>query len=411
MTPEIKQRIQQIRQGKTPKGYKKTKVGVIPSEWSVKQLKELGVLLSGSTPSRNNYKYWNGTVPWITTGELDNGLVSGSKERITELALNETGIKVFPKHTLLIAMYGQGKTRGTVAILNISAAVNQACAAITLTSDDYKYVYFKIQSLYNDLRRLSNTGNQENLNLDILKQYHLPLPPLPEQTAIAEILTTQDRIIELKEQLLAEKKRQKKYLMQQLLTGKMRLKGFKGEWRKCKLGEIVDIGSGRDYKHLSLGNIPVYGTGGYMLSVNEALSNDDAIGIGRKGTIDKPYILKAPFWTVDTLFYCVPKKNNDLYFVYSVFLIINWKEKDESTGVPSLSKVAIKNTQIFLPPLPEQTAIAEILSTVDREIELLQQSIEAEKLKKKSLMQLLLTGIVRVGGGMGSAFQAHGRSS
>ena len=165
------------------------------------------------------------------------------------------------------------------------------------------------------------------------------------------------------------------------------------------MGEVVDVCSGRDYKHLSSGTIPVYGTGGYMLSVNDALSyKEDAIGIGRKGTIDKPYILKAPFWTVDTLFYCIPKHNNSLSFVYSVFQIIDWKSKDESTGVPSLSKVAICSTNVFLPPLPEQTAIAEILSTADREIELLNLSIEAEKRKKKSLMQLLLTGIVRIGG-------------
>ena len=80
-------------------------------------------------------------------------------------------------------------------------------------------------------------------------------------------------------------------------------------WKQRKLGEIIEVCSGRDYKHLEKGNVPVYGTGGYMLSVSKALSADkDAVGIGRKGTIDKPYILKAPFWTVDTLFYCVSKE-------------------------------------------------------------------------------------------------------
>ena len=79
------------------------------------------------------------------------------------------------------------------------------------------------------------------------------------------------------------------------------------------MGKVVSVCSGKDYKHLDEGDIPVYGTGGYMLSVSDALSNDsDAVGIGRKGTIDKPYILKAPFWTVDTLFYCIPHEKNDL---------------------------------------------------------------------------------------------------
>ena len=89
---------------------------------------------------------------------------------------------------------------------------------------------------------------------------------------------------------------------------KIRFKGYTDDWEQRRFSDVVDIGSGMDYKHLGEGDIPVYGTGGYMLSVDAALSEDkDAIGIGRKGTIDKPYILRAPFWTVDTLFYCIPK--------------------------------------------------------------------------------------------------------
>lgn len=92
-----------------------------------------------------------------------------------------------------------------------------------------------------------------------------------------------------------------------------------------------------------------------MLSVDKALSYDkDAIGIGRKGTIDKPYVLKAPFWTVDTLFYCIPKEDYSLDFVYCIFQNVNWKEKDESTGVPSLSKVNINSTDVKVPTLAEQ---------------------------------------------------------
>lgn len=91
---------------------------------------------------------------------------------------------------------------------------------------------------------------------------------------------------------------------------KLRFQGFDEDWKKKRLDEIIQLNSGMDYKHLEDGDIPVYGTGGYMLNVNKALSyNEDAIGIGRKGTIDKPFILKAPFWTVDTLFYAIPKKN------------------------------------------------------------------------------------------------------
>lgn len=137
-------------------------------------------------------------------------------------------------------------------------------------------------------------------------------------------------------------------------------------WEQRKLSDLVDVCSGMDYKHLSIGNIPVFGTGGYMLSVDKALSYDrDAIGIGRKGTIDKPYILKAPFWTVDTLFYCIPRDEGTLNFDYDLFQCIDWKQKDESTGVPSLSKVAINDTDVIVPKTEEQKKIGYFFEELD----------------------------------------------
>lgn len=135
--------------------------------------------------------------------------------------------------------------------------------------------------------------------------------------------------------------------------------------------EVIEVNSGKDYKHLSGGRIPVYGTGGYMLSVNQALSYDrDAIGIGRKGTIDKPYVLKAPFWTVDTLFYAIPDKKTDLNFIFDIFQNIEWNKKDESTGVPSLSKNAIYQINIYAPCINEQKYIGSFFSKMDNLITL-----------------------------------------
>ncbi len=137
------------------------------------------------------------------------------------------------------------------------------------------------------------------------------------------------------------------------------------------MGELVNICSGKDYRHLSEGDIPVYGTGGYMLSVNEALSYDkDAIGIGRKGTINAPYILKSPFWTVDTLFYALPRKEVDLNFAFDIFQNIDWKREDESTGVPSLSKGAINEINIFVPQYDEQHKIGTYFRSLDNLITL-----------------------------------------
>ncbi len=168
---------------------------------------------------------------------------------------------------------------------------------------------------------------------------------------------------------------------------KIRFQGFDGDWEEKKLGEVVDVCSGKDYKHLDEGDIPVYGTGGYMLSVSEALSDVDAIGIGRKGTIDNPYILKAPFWTVDTLFYCIPKGIN-LDFLYSVYQKIDWKSMDESTGVPSLSKTAINASNITIPQSSsEQQKIGSYLSHLDSLISLHQRKSDDLKEVKKYMLQ------------------------
>ena len=171
-------------------------------------------------------------------------------------------------------------------------------------------------------------------------------------------------------------------------TPAIRFAGFTDAWEQRKLGEIVDVRSGRDYKHLSEGTIPVYGTGGYMLSVNEALSYDeDAIGIGRKGTIDKPYVLKAPFWTVDTLFYAVPSKNVDLHFAFCIFQNVDWKKKDESTGVPSLSKTAINSIDVITPPFKEQQEIGGFFRSLDDLITLHQRKYDKLMNIKKSMLE------------------------
>lgn len=167
----------------------------------------------------------------------------------------------------------------------------------------------------------------------------------------------------------------------------IRFKGFSGEWYEVALSSVIDIRSGKDYKHLGKGNIPVYGTGGYMLSVDSALSNDDAIGIGRKGTIDKPCILRAPFWTVDTLFYAVPFPGFNLDFLFCLFQKIEWKKHDESTGVPSLSKIAINNVSVYATNELEQTAIGNYFQKLDTLINQHQQKHDKLSSTKKAMLE------------------------
>jgi len=177
-------------------------------------------------------------------------------------------------------------------------------------------------------------------------------------------------------------------MTEQAKVPSIRFAGFTDPWEQRKFSDIVDVCSGKDYKHLEEGPIPVYGTGGFMTSVDEALSYDrDAVGIGRKGTIDKPYLLKAPFWTVDTLFYAIPKSDMDLEFVHCSFLNVDWKSKDESTGLPSLSKEAINETIALVPSFNEQSRLGEFFSDLDSLITLHQRKYDKLVIFKKSMLE------------------------
>ena len=167
---------------------------------------------------------------------------------------------------------------------------------------------------------------------------------------------------------------------------RLRAANFSKPWEQHQLREVLNVNSGRDYKHLNKGNIPVFGTGGYMLSVDGTLSEVDGIGLGRKGTIDKPQYLRAPFWTVDTLFFLTPLPNFDLHFLYTLIQSINWKSMDESTGVPSLSKAVIEIVTRAFPSFEEQQKIGSIFKQLDDTIILHEQKIDDLKTLKSTLL-------------------------
>lgn len=148
----------------------------------------------------------------------------------------------------------------------------------------------------------------------------------------------------------------------------LRFKEFQGEWEKCKISDILSIGNGRDYKHLEKGYIPVFGTGGYMTSVNSYLYDGETAFIGRKGTINKPYYYKGKFWTVDTLFYTHSFNGVAPHFVYCLFQTINWLRYNEASGVPSLSKDTIEKIKVHIPQIEEQQKISKFLSLLDERI-------------------------------------------
>lgn len=247
---------------------------------------------------------------------------------------------------------------------------------------------------------------QPALTVKEIKKLKLSIPTtLPEQQKIASFLSKVDEKITL----LAKKKEKlteyKKGVMQQLFSGKweerdgqltfipptLRFKADDGsefpDWEEKTLSDVLTIGNGRDYKHLSEGSVPVFGTGGYMTSVDEHLHDGETVFIGRKGTINKPYMFNGKFWTVDTLFYTKDFKGVLPTFVYSIFQRINWSIYNEATGVPSLSKSTIGKIKIDLPSIEEQTKITDFLSSLDKKIELTGSELDKSKEWKKGLLQ------------------------
>ena len=170
------------------------------------------------------------------------------------------------------------------------------------------------------------------------------------------------------------------------------------KWEVKRLGACFSIGHGRDYKHLSNGDIPVYGSGGIICYVGSFLHDGETVCIGRKGTINKPFYYNGQIWTVDTLFYTHSFQSVQPRYVGYLFDSIDWMRYNEATGVPSLTAKTISNIKKAVPPMEEQRKIAEILGVWDEAIEKQSRLIEKLELRKRALMQRLLTGRTRLPG-------------
>lgn len=186
-------RVQEERRRKLGKKYAPLKfdsanLSKLPDGWIWISIEQVAQVETGATPLRTNTKYYDGgEIPWVTSGSLNDSFINEADEFITELAIKETNAKVFPIHALLIAMYGEGKTRGKVSELLIEAATNQACAALLFegTAESIRpYIKIFFEKNYEDIRRLSSGGVQPNLNLSIIKATKIPLPPLDELESI-----------------------------------------------------------------------------------------------------------------------------------------------------------------------------------------------------------------------------------
>ena len=175
----------------------------------------------------------------------------------------------------------------------------------------------------------------------------------------------------------------------------MRFPGVEREWELKRIGEVLKIGSGRDYKHLLSGDVPVFGTGGYMTSVNQYLHDGETVCIGRKGTINKPFYHTGKIWTVDTLFYTYSFECLIPRFCFNLFERINWLQFNEASGVPSLSKSTIESIEVAIPDITEQKKIAEFLFKIEKRISTQNKIIDKLKTLMQGLRDRLLTQKIR----------------
>lgn len=365
-------------------------------EWEQRKLEEyLDVSYEKNTKNvydKNDVLSVSGDYGIVNQIEFQGRSFAGAS--VSNYGVVHKGDVVYTKSPLSSNPYGIIKTnRGKTGIVSTLYAVyrpkENACA-------DFVQTYFEHHARMNNyMHPLVNKGAKNDMKVsagNALKGFVI-FPKIEEQKAIFDFFAAIDRLLAFYQCKIKDLENWKKGMLQKMFPrdGKkvpeIRYPGYIDEWKQCKLGEVVDIRSGKDYKHLTEGNVPVYGTGGYMLSVSEALSYNDAIGIGRKGTIDKPYILEAPFWTVDTLFYAVARENIDLDFAYDVFQNIDWKKKDESTGVPSLSKTVINEVAVKIPHNDEQCTIGAFFRNLDKLITLHRRKLHHLKELKKGLLQ------------------------
>lgn len=402
--------------------FKNTEIGRIPEEWETLYIHQITEISTGATPSTNINEYWeNGTIRWMSSGELNDKIIYDVNGRITQKGYDNTGTHMLPKNCVLIGLAGQGKTRGTAAYNKVELCTNQSIAAILPNSKyESKYLYFYIDSLYDKLRLLSaGDGGRGGLNKQILQNLEIAMPPLNEQHHIASALTSIDNLISSLGKLIEKKKNIKQGAMQQLLRGNIRLKEFNEPWVYRKISEIATTSSGgtpsRSIPSYYYGDIKWFTTtelkDNYLYDsvehiTREALSNSSAkmfsantILMAMYGaTIGKLGILKEPSATNQA---CCAIKCNDIDEIFLFYILLyNRKsiiEKGCGAGQPNISQTIVNELSFLVPPCKkEQQAIANILSKMDNDIT----ALEAQRAKyeaiKQGMMQQLLTGKIRL---------------
>ncbi len=392
-------------------------------DWEKKKLGEVAEISSGGTPSRTNPYYWNGKIPWVSTTLIDFNFIKKADEYITEEGLKNSSAKLFPKGTLLMAMYGQGKTRGKIAILNIEATTNQACGAITTNNEILSplFAFQNIAKRYDEIRDLSNQGGQENLSGGIIKGIEISFPTLPEQSKIASFLTAVDAKIQALKKKKSLLQQYKKGVMQRLFANRRddacivftddNGKAFP-KWERKKLGEVCDFFRGSPISKSDLdinGKYSCIHYGELFTKYNEVITNiisktnKENGFLSQIGDILMPSsdvtpkgLAKASSIQIENVILggdmniLRPNKNYCSKYL-SYLLNFNTNKIIEivsGTTVKHIYNKDVRNLEFVISnSFEEQTKIANFLSSIDEKINQTQTQIQQTEIWKKGLLQ------------------------
>ncbi|WRG68366.1 restriction endonuclease subunit S [Helicobacter pylori] len=374
-----------------------------PSNWQRVRLGDIAEIIGGGTPSTQVTSFWNGSINWFTPTEIGiTKYVHKSQRTITLLGLKKSSAKLLPIGTILLTSRA---SIGDCAILKVVATTNQGFQSlIPLEKINNEFLYYLILTLKNKLLKLASGSTFLEVSPNKIKNLLIPLPPLNEQSAIANILSDVDRYLCSLDALILKKESVKKALSFELLSQRKRLKGFNQAWQRVRLGDIAEIKRGVRITKNELdvfGKYPVVSGGvGFLGYTNNFNRYENTITIAQYGTAGYVNFQKNKFWANDICFCVYPNKdvikNIFLYYFLKVNQNYLYEISNRNATPYSISKDKILDFEILLPPLNEQIAIANVLSDVDSEIISLKNKKRQFDNIKKALNHDLMSAKIRV---------------
>ena len=388
--------------------FKQTEIGLLPLDWDIKSLEELGTIVRGGSPRpAGSPRYFGGSyIPWLTVAAITN--TKESELYVTKTAgyLTEEGSKhsrVLTKNTMIIS--NSGATLGVAKLLGIKCCANDGIAAlIDQKSGNKEFICQYFNTLTRYLREDVATGNgQPNLNTDLIRNIQVPFPPEEEQAAIAKTLSDMDSLLNLLDSLISKKRDLKQAVLQKLLTGQTRLPGFSGEWVSKCLSEVASVAKGSQLKtddvyedgqfaHLNGGMRPSNYTNKSNVEANSIAISEGGNSCGFVQFMTEPY------WCGGHCYSVAPRAIDNRFLYHA----LKSRQSEIMTlrvgsGLPNIQKSALLSFEFKFPESNlEQIKIAEVLSEMDSEIGILE--IRRGKMSnvKQGMIQNLLTGKMRL---------------